>query len=258
MTYSPQEGAKAPLGVGDIVSRSFSIFFRKLPAILLIGFVTSLLSLLVSGLLIGWEMTLGAGDPNFADFNAFAFALNLLLSMVFYAVTISLMVQLAYDASLGRPTRITAYVNDAVRNIFPIAVMATVVSLLVGLGSLLIVPGIWLYAVYAVTIPAIVIERAGFSAMSRSQDLTKDYRWPIAGAMILMLLLGLVATFVVGIVIGLIGALSGAIIVFALILAAIGSAFTYALVSIPVALIYARLREIKEGVGMDDLVKVFD
>eukprot|EP00903_Cladosiphon_okamuranus_P022917 g21109.t1 len=106
--------------------------------------------------------------------------------------------------------------------------------------------------------PAGVIERAGFGGLGRSKYLTKEYRWPILGALVLAIIcatiINIVALFVVGLVAsaGSIGMVIG-IVLFAAI-STVGAGF----LSILVALIYARLREIKEGVSVDQIASVFD
>ena len=83
----------------------------------------------------------------------------------------------------------------------------------------------------------------------------------IVGALIviwiIIYLLQLVAGFAFGSVAGLFGGGTVGLLafgVFASLLGAIG----YGLGGISVALIYARLREIKEGVGVDEIAAVFD
>ena len=59
---------------------------------------------------------------------------------------------------------------------------------------------------------------------------------------------------------GLIGSMIGGPvgIVLNLLVTALITAFTYGLSAIFIALVYARLREIKEGVSVSDLAKVFE
>ncbi|CUH43713.1 hypothetical protein [Ruegeria atlantica] len=96
---------------------------------------------------------------------------------------------------------------------------------------------------------------SGFGGLGRSAALTKGYRWPIFGALLL-----------VGICAGIVNFLAG---VFAGILAGVGSwakivgfsiiaALSEGLTGISIALISARLREIKEGVIVDQTASVFD
>jgi heme/copper-type cytochrome/quinol oxidase subunit 2 len=116
--------------------------------------------------------------------------------------------------------------------------------------------------VYSVIVPAIVIDRAGFRAMGRSAALTKNYRWPIIGALILMILCIFLVVFVIAFsamaAIGLSGGVDTPSVLGPWLLAeAAFSAIAYGWLSITIALIFARLKEIKEGVSVSDLVDVF-
>ena len=119
---------------------------------------------------------------------------------------------------------------------------------------LLIVPGLMLMVIWAVYIPAIVIERAGFGSFSRSAQLTAGYRWPIFGALLLMfVVLGVVAGGI-----GLIGAFVPSLGTTSIIATeAVTSGLTMAFSGIFYSLLYARLREIKEGMSVEELAEVF-
>lgn len=83
---------------------------------------------------------------------------------------------------------------------------------------LLIVPGIFLATIWAVTAPAIVVERAGvMDAFSRSWDLVRNHFWPVLGAFVL----GFLIVFGISLVAGAIGVALG--LVGVLILVTIGS-----------------------------------
>src|SRR3546814_15392056 len=56
-------------------------------------------------------------------------------------------------------------------------------------SALFLLPGLWLLAVFAVVVPAIVVEGAGFGGLGRSIGLTKGFRWPILGAMTVIVML---------------------------------------------------------------------
>ncbi len=144
----------------------------------------------------------------------------------------------------------------------PIAILAIVSGILMVIGLVaLVVPGLWIYAVFSVMPAAVVIEKVGFGGLGRSAALTKEYRWPILGAVILIGIINFVITFVAMFVVGLLfastGAGAGGVIIGVLVLAAI-TAIGFGLSSIAIALIYARLREIKEGASVRDIAAVFD
>lgn len=92
--------------------------------------------------------------------------------------------------------------------------------------------------------------------MSRSWALTKTYRWQIAGALLPVWLCSLAVTIAGAFPVELLareGSYVWALPVFAA---------TNALASGPLAilatLVYARLREIKEGISVDQVADVFD
>lgn len=263
MSYTSTVPGGAALGVGSIVSESFSILMRKLVSVVALALVPTLIGYAISGLLVGWGPALGVTDPVFTSAGSFLpFALSMVAQIVTYGVTTALLVQLAYDAKLGRSNQLGKYIGPALGAAVPIAVLGFVAGILMAIGLVaLVIPGLWIYAVFAVMPAAVVIERVGFGGLGRSAALTKGYRWPILGAVILVgivnIVIGMIATFVVGLLVAAIGIGAGGIVIGILLLSAI-SAIGFGLSSIAVALIYARLREIKEGISVRDIAAVFD
>lgn len=263
MTSSPSTAPKTPLGVGSLVSNSFSILFSNIVAVMIVAFIPSFIGLLLSVLMNGASATLGlaVGNP-FGTGSGLTVVLGIIVQLAIQGLTIALLVQLAYDAKLGRPVTPGAYISPALKSIVPIVVLSLVIGILAGIGlMLLIIPGLLVYAVYCVTTPAIMIERVGFGGMTRSASLTRDYRWPIVGVLILLGLctfgLTLVTSFLVTALVPAIG-LNVVGFGIGLLLSALMAGFTYGLSGIGAALIYARLRDIKEGVSVDKLAAVFD
>lgn len=265
MTYNADINQTQAFGVGAVISESFAILLKKLPQIALVGFVPAVIGLIVSVMLIGPEMTFGGEmDPTgLQNVNWFNFGLSMIIQMVIYGLTVALLVQLAYDAKLGRPMSFGRYFNTAIRDIVPLIVLILIVSIVATFAMiLLLLPGLWVYAVWSVVIPAIVIERSGFGALRRSAELTKGYRWPIVGTLIVLglcaIVIGIGVSFLVAMVSNFTGGEDGAGVVIAVVIQALASAAIYGVIYIAIALIYARLREIKEGVNVDQLVSVFE
>lgn len=263
-----------PLGVGNIIGESFGIFFKRIVPILIIGTVITLVSNLVNLAIFGSDFMTGAyaNDPEFLN-NLGTFyaqiAISSLIGMVFVAIMYGSFTLLAYDAKLAKSSRIGTYVSAATRNLLPIAILSIVWFILVYIGlAFFIVPGLWLIAVFSVLVPAIVVERAGFGAMGRSASLTKGYRWPIVGLWLVFIIISVIVFGIIGAIAGGVGiALAGpdavaggfgtvGTLVFLLITSVL-SALMYGLLSIPGALVYARLREIKEGISVDSMADVF-
>ena len=255
------QGTKPPLGVGAILSSSLSILFSNFVKVILLGFAGSVIGLLVNGLFLGFDAAMGVADPDFTTgaWAVFGFVFSTLLNIVIYGLVTALLIQLAYDAKLGRSNSLGTYFKVALPAIVPIAVLSIVIGILSALGAIaLIVGALWVYAVFYVTAPVAVIERGGFGSMGRSAELTKEYRWPIVGLFLIVSILALVIQAVGGFVVAAVAGPSTAMIFVGGLLLSLTSAFGYAIGGIATALTYARLREVKEGIDVDQIASVFD
>ncbi|MEX0317557.1 MAG: hypothetical protein AB3N21_06385 [Ruegeria sp.] len=258
VSYSEE---KVPFEVGSIVGSTISMLFRKFPAIMLLGFLPTLFDFVAYNILFGNTQLDGPSDQYYLQGTFWLILVGTaLVSTLSISLTTAILVQFSYDVKLGLPTRLTTYLMAAIRHFPAIFALTLVTSILCLLGLvLLVVPGLWLYAVFSVIVPVIVIEGVGFGAIRRSAELTKGYRWPIAGTLFLMLvcafLLGAVFGGVAG---GLAGAFAGGLSIgMSTVLEMVGNALGAGIFGIAAALIYARLKEIKEGVSVSDLVEVF-
>ena len=249
----------APLGVGAIVSESFSILFKYFAAVMFLAFIPTLLGLLISGGLNGWSYALGQPEPGFGAVNWVAIVLDILIQVVIYGLATALLVQLAYDAKLQRSTKVSSYFGPALAAALPIAFLGIIAGILSGIGFMaLVVPGLWIYAVYSMIAPAVMIERVGYRAMGRSVELTRGYRWPIVGVILIIGLCNMLIGFGAQFVVGMLGAGLGGGFIISLFLIAISTTIGMGLGGISISLTYARLREIKEGVSVDQIASVFD
>lgn len=263
MSVVSETGQKIPLGVGTIIGGSFSILFGNFSKFLAFGFVGAFAGFVVDGFVIGFDVAAGLSEPAIAGLGSFVGpAVSLLVNAVIYGLITGLAVQLAYDAKLGRSHSFGTYFSSVLPAIIPIIVLNIAVAILAILGFLaLFVGAVWVIAVFYVTVPIAVIERAGFSSMGRSAALTKEYRWPIVGTAIvvaiIVLLLSFVTTFVAGFAVSMLAAGWGAVLAMGLMISLM-TGLGYAFGGIAVALVYARLREIKDGVDVDQIAAVFD
>ncbi|MEM9047212.1 MAG: hypothetical protein AAGC92_00710 [Pseudomonadota bacterium] len=190
------------------------------------------------------------------------FYIDFVLDMGLYGIGVALLVQLTYDVKEGGSRSLIAYYGPALATAFPNLILTMLATLAFALGLIaLIVPGLWLSAALSLIAPAVVIERAGFSALSRSFRLTKGYRWPIVAVVTVLGIVGIVLLQVVHFVFDLLGGFGGPdpwrLGISVIVLALLG-AITNGLFGVGIALIYARLREIKEGTQVRDLILVFD
>lgn len=116
---------------------------------------------------------------------------------------------------------------------------------------------------YYVVIPACVIETPGvLGAFARSVTLTGGHRWQILGIVVVSMLLQLAISLVFGLIGGLFQSGAGATASLGALISAILELFLNYVVllwqAILPAVAYFFLRGAKEGIGIDELVSVFD
>ena len=140
-------------------------------------------------------------------------------------------------------------VGDLIRSVGPVFGILIGASILAGIGEglgfvLLIVPGCILLTIWAVIAPVIVIEKAGvFESSGRSQDLVRDYGWPVFGSLIAATLIAGVATLGLG---DLGDAIAGGPFL-RIVFAALASTFTAPITALVAAVLYYRLLALKDG-----------
>ena len=137
------------------------------------------------------------------------------------------------------------------RSVMPVLPALLGIGLLAGLGIgigflLLIVPGLILLTWWSVVAPAVVIERRGLDAFSRSRDLVRGNGWQVFGVIVVVFVIQFIANNVLGAIFG--GADS---FIGALLASLISSALIGPLTAIAAALIYLELRKVK-GEGTPD------
>jgi len=165
----------------------------------------------------------------------------------------------------GRSAGTGEALSVAFANLVPLFLLALLMALGIFAGLiLLIVPGIFLAVAWMVAVPAMVVEKKSVvESLERSWRLTENNRWWLV-LITLVFLLGVwfVSAVVVGIGIAVLGAVTGGFEQAAawatIIIAPIITAVSAVIGSVGVAAIYFELRSIKEGVGVDDLARVFE
>ena len=241
--------------VWQIIGTSFRVWFRNF-----IPF--TLLSALIHLPLWIWLWRI-FGHPPTAEtlaeierYNRFAWlaslAVNLFLTSMFtYAVVMQLR---GAPASIGRSLLV-----GVTRFVPALGVTLLVVVALV-LGFLaIIVPGVVLYCMLYVAVPASVIERPGVAgALRRSRELTMGHKGPIFGMLLVMFL----AAFLVGVALGALSPpperMTWDDVQRLTIESAVVETFVSSFMATLAAVTYARLRELKDGVSAVELARVFD
>lgn len=262
---SDTSAPRQSLGVGALFGEAVRLFFGRLPLFLAVAvlpaFALSALQLFAVPVM---------SDP-MAALNPLGVLTSpaFLASMVVVGASVTMIVAVttlaAYDVKLGKPAQISQYLRRSMRSLVPIIVLGIIFYIVFIIGlALLVVPGLYVAACFAVMTPAIVIEGAGFGGMRRAAQLSKGYRWPIAGLLLLVLIVFVIINLLVTLpVTGFSGLIDdgipdeGTFFLLNMLDAAV-AAFQYAFFAILAALLYARLRALKEGLGFEDLANVFE
>jgi uncharacterized membrane protein len=254
MTYTsqasqPSAGAAFAQGdfrVGQVISRSFSVFMRHF----LTFFIVTLIAF--SPLLLLSEGSAAAAtDPVQA---LITLGLGFVLLMVLSMFSSAIILHGAFADMRNRPVNLLESLKVALRRLLPLILLALLESALLVLGLiLLIVPGIILYTMWLVAVAACVVERTGpWRSLRRSQELTKGHRWKVFGLFLVLLAFSLINPVLQMALTAAAGATAGAI--GNAIWTAIGSAFS----SVVVAVAYYDLRVAKEGIDIEQIASVFD
>lgn len=243
---------RPPLGAMGLIGGSFRLLARRFGFLFPLAFVPAMALSLLTYALVGPDAT---ADPAVAlDVGLGAVVALVIQILVGFAIT-GVMCLAALDAVLGKRHTVGEYVGQTLRHIWPIVGLGLLVSVATGFGFvLLILPGLYVAARYLPWTAAVVFENAGWSGLGRGQELTEGYRWPLVGAVTLMGLVVIAILLALGPALvalgeaGLVGALVEGVL----------TAVYYALIAVFTALVYIRLREIKDGLSPADIAATID
>lgn len=121
-----------------------------------------------------------------------------LLTLVVTFLYQGMVVGLVQDVQDGRRD---ASVMELINSVVPVLMPLIGAGLLTAIGIvfgfvLLVVPGLYLLAIWAVTAPVVVIERRRvFDALGRSRQLVRGNGWPVLGVFLVAIVIGLVVSF---------------------------------------------------------------
>jgi hypothetical protein len=231
---------------GKILGLTFSTYFSNfIPFVLLTALALSPLYLMQ----VFFRATTLAASPT-----------SSIASVVFLFVSVILCPYIATSAITfgvfqqmrGQDTSIGECLSRGLSCLFPVLGLSIVQGLRIFVGYLLcLVPGIVWSLQLAVSIPAEVEERPGISgAMERSRFLTEGYRGDIFGVLFVLGILGIGVTLVVTL-----GAGKNQDAL--LLLTGLADLLFVGLRATATAVMYYRLRSIKESIDVDQISSVF-
>jgi Membrane domain of glycerophosphoryl diester phosphodiesterase len=246
-------------GLGEILGAAFEIYKTNAAKLLTIvaivvvplTFVSAFLAYVVfkgstTTTTIG-DTTITVSDRSFGFF-ILGTIVTLAISVIISAMLQAAIMRGAAEATLGDPVDVDASYRWGFSKIGSVILISILVGLAVAVGFIFfILPGIFLAVMFAVAIPALVIEnRRGTEAMGRSWNLVKGHFWH---ALVVILVAGLIT----GIVSGIIGAIGGSNWLVRWIFTAIAQIVVGPFAALVSILLYLDLRARSESLTADQL-----
>lgn len=182
-----------PLGIGEIVDLAVNIYVRNWRTLLRIALTVMIpvtLAIIALDVVRLKEVPVfdpGAGILQYGDghsrivdkdtFNLVAYLDVLLLSLGYLAVSAACF-RAVGDAYLGREVDARSSLGFGLRKFHSVLWVSLMYSVLVGLGFLLVLPGIWLSIALVFAVPVLIFEGIkGRKAIDRSFNLASDNWW---------------------------------------------------------------------------------
>jgi hypothetical protein len=245
-TFAAPQGS---LGIGDVLGKTFTVFFSNLlPFTLLTGIAMAPL-LILEGYTTEMGKTPGPPTPQMLAPYLLLFAAEVVCPyLATGAITYGVFQQLR-----GKEATIGDCLGRGLSALLPVLGLALIQGLAVMAGILAcVIPGILLALRWAVAVPAMVTERTGVGeSMSRSTFLTEGSRWQVFCVLFVLGALQLGSGFVVGL-------LTAKNPNLRLTLSAFETLFTVGLSATGPAVMYYRLRSLRESIDVDQIASVFD
>ena len=176
----------------DVVGRAFTIYKQQAGALIPAAIVVYAIAALANLIFDGGILFFVAG------------AIGTIVG-IFYQ---GMVVRLVDDVRDGV---LDASVGDLFKSVAPVALPLFLLSIVVGICVtvgfiLVIIPGLFLLTIWAVSAPAVVLEARGvFDALGRSRELVRGNAWNVFGVIVIVFVLGIG----VGLIAGAIGELGG-------------------------------------------------
>jgi hypothetical protein len=210
-----------PLGVGEILDTAFRIYrtrFKDLVTAVAIPMVPLVVLQILINLSVPTRTSYAVQNGTLvrttgpsASVAFGAVIATLIITVLASAIAQGASIRIVADQYLGSTTSWRESIGYALSRFGSILF----VSILVGLAEVLgliacVIPGVYLWAALAVSIPALLIENArGTKALGRSRSLVTGRWWPTFGALIVIALLTAVVGGLLGAIVGGGSALSG-------------------------------------------------
>ncbi|MDE0139775.1 MAG: hypothetical protein OXM57_03825 [bacterium] len=241
-----------PLGVGEIVDATFTVYRRRFGPMLAIVLVLVFIPFLVS-LVGGCSLDSGGTTTCSSPIGWLGYYAGVVGSLVAGVAAILV----AAEAYADVPSDWRSAMSAAIRRIVAIIAATIVAGILLAIGFvLLIIPGIFVLVSLAVVWEALIIEGIGpMESIKRSWRLVSGERWRVFGAGVLVIVLMAIVVGVISAVIALIlsaglgvsGGMTGYLV------QQVASLLSIPLTAALGTVIYLDLRVRKESLSTDEL-----
>jgi hypothetical protein len=239
-----QPAFRGTFEVGKVLGETFSTYFANfIPFVLLTALALSPVYMLQAYIAAAGKESLMAAFSGLVLVFASVLCPQIATAAITYGV---------FQQMRGKDTSISDCLSRGLSSLFPVLMLALVQGIIIGIGILLcVVPGIIAMVRWAVSVPAAVEERQGVSgAMDRSTYLTDGFRWDIFGVLFVLGVLSVGSTLVVMMVAG-----NGETLL--LVASGLKDLLTVGLSATASAVMYYRLRSVKESIDVDQIASVF-
>ena len=236
--------------VGSVISRSGAVLSRHFLTFFIVAVIAYSPALLTESM-----QTTEPIEASEALSQGLWLILGGILLMVLPQLGNAIILHTAFQDMRRRPVGLIESFDVGLSRFLPVIGIAFVRGFLIMFWMiLLIVPGLILYTMWFVGLPACVVEGLGpWTSLRRSRELTKGYRWKVFALVALSLslvnagggVIELVLTALAGPIAGLTGQL-------------IWTGIAGAFAGVVITVTYYDLRVIKEGVDIDQIAAVFD
>jgi len=264
------DGRLRPLGIGEMLDAAIKIFTRHWRTLVLcvIGLVlpVQIVAVLVTASIAPESLDLTSSESGVSRDEETEFLLSQLavglLTFLSVLIATAACFKAVADAYLGAQPEWKHSLKFGARRLPALVAIAILGGLAVlGMTLLLVIPGIWLFVMYAVAVPALLLERIGpVAGLKRSYRLVKGRWWPTFGALLVSYVLaGIVGALVQG-VITIIPSLladgnTAALAFGSAVGGTLGAVITTPYSAAVVALVYFDLRVRKEGLDLQLLAR---
>ena len=217
------------IDIGSVLERLFAVYREQFTLL----FPAAIIVFLPVAVLNGVIATTGG---------LLAAVVSSLLSVIAGFWLQGMVIEAVRDIQDGRRDHSLGSLFTSVLPVLPILIgIGFLAGVAIGIGFLLlIVPGLFLATIWAVLAPSIVLERRGFDAFGRSQQLVKGNGWSVFGVILMVFVITFAVSLVLGAILGSIGDFAGAFIS-----TLVSNAITAPIGAIAAAILYLDLRAIK-------------